>query len=588
MFIIKSNLLIYKIWLNISRKRKLQLIMAFIIMILSGLAEIISLAAIVPFLTAITNPEVISKNELALKFFNLFNINPSDDILLPLTIIFCSAVVISAVIRLLNILFINKLSAAIGSDISCEAFKRTIYQPYQVHINRNSSEVIAALTNHTRSTIEVINFTLQLFAGLIIAISILITLITIDWSLALSSISIFAVAYYLISITIRKRLNKNSKNVAKKSKIQIKLLQESLGAIRNVLLSNSQQLYLNDYKKIDRNLWQTRAENQFLGLFPRYAIEALGLLFIAFLSIFVKGQNNDSLNIIPILGTFALGAQRLLPAMQQIYIGWARIKSVSYEVNELINKLEQPMPFKINANFNNFFNFKDSIKLEKICFSYKKDIKILQDISLEIKQGERIGIVGTTGSGKSSLVDIILGLLKPDSGIIRVDGQEIYDPKYPDRIRKWQQAIANVPQDIYLSDCSFKENIAFCVPKNKIDIKKVKESARKARILEFIEKTPLGFDTLVGEMGIQLSGGQKQRIGIARALYQQKNILFLDEATSALDNKTESLLIESINNLNRKITIVMIAHRVSTIKNCDKVVHLENGKINKVTSGYEM
>ena len=278
----------------------------------------------------------------------------------------------------------------------------------------------------------------------------------------------------------------------------------------------------------------------------------------------------------PLLGALALGAQRLLPALQQIYIGWASLNSYNTAIHEVLEMLNQPLPLAMDIPKPLFL--REGIRLEGVYFRYGTGQQdVLRGLDLEIRRGECIGIIGSTGSGKSTTVDLLMGLLVPTSGRLLIDGADLHDLHHPERLLAWRAAIAHVPQSIYLADSSIAENIAFGVPRETIDLDRVKRSASQAQIASFIESNLDGYDSFVGERGIRLSGGQRQRIGIARALYKNAKMLVLDEATSALDTTTESALIDTVNKLTEDITIVMIAHRLSTLKRCDRIIRLTEG-----------
>ena len=281
--------------------------------------------------------------------------------------------------------------------------------------------------------------------------------------------------------------------------------------------------------------------------------------------------------ILPILGAFALGAQKLLPAMQQSYNAWATINAYSSEILNVINSLKQKVEINLDKSItsNNLKKRKpfEKIKFDSLSFKYNnKENLIIKDLNLVIYKGDKIGIVGKTGCGKSTLIDLLIGLLIPYQGQIIVDGNSIHSKN---NIEQWREKITHVPQTIYLTDNSFAENIAFGIPKKNIKLNKVKKAANLAKISSFIESTSNGYDSLVGEAGIKLSGGQRQRIGIARALYKNTEIIILDEATSSLDKKTEKEVMESINKFGKEKTILIVAHRISTLDFCDKVIELK-------------
>lgn len=320
------------------------------------------------------------------------------------------------------------------------------------------------------------------------------------------------------------------------------------------------------------------ARNQFLSAFPRYALEALGLVGIAFLGGLLVLQNGSGVAVIPLLGALALGAQRLLPAMQQVYRFWAALKGFNADLKGVLDMLNQPLPFEVCIR--EPWPFSESIILDSVRYRYGLDQQeVLKGINLEIRHGERIGLIGGTGSGKSTTVDLLMGLLKPTSGQLIVDGNNLHCPSRPELLVAWRAAIAHVPQSIYLADNSIMENIAFGVPKEQIDFSRVRKAADHAQLTSFINSCPEGFNTFVGERGVRLSGGQRQRIGIARALYKHARIIVFDEATSALDTSTEEAVIEALEGLSRELTVVMIAHRLSTLKSCDRIFRLENGRI---------
>ena len=398
----------------------------------------------------------------------------------------------------------------------------------------------------------------------------------IDSQVAFSAIVLFGGAYLILAITSKRELRSNGEKINKATTQQLKAVQEGLGAIRNVLLNNTQAIYLQIYRQADRPQRQLRAKNEFLSIFPRYALEALGMVAISFLGGILILQRGSGASVVPLLGAMALGAQRLLPALQQIYNGWASLKRFNSAINSVVILLEQPLP-QISDTVE-AFGFKKNICLKNIHFRYAANqSEVIKGLDLNINAGERIGVIGSTGSGKSTVIDIIMGLLKPTSGRILVDGQNLHDDYEPGILTSWRNAIAIVPQSIFLADSSIAENIAFGIPRELIDFNRVREVSSQAQISNFIETLPNRYDHFVGEQGIRLSGGQRQRIGIARALYKNSSVLVLDEATSALDSQTENSIMHSIDKLSSKLTILIIAHRLSTIQSCDRVIQIENG-----------
>ena len=549
-------------------------------MIASGVAEVFSLAAVLPFLAVLTNPDWLLQVPVVQELAGVVGIQQASRLILPATVIFAAAALLAAVVRLTNLWLSGRLAAAIGSDFSCEIYRLTLYQPYEVHVQRNTSRVITAATSQLALTVVVIQASLQIATAVVVALGLLAALVLADWYVAFISIAVFGSAYGFLAIMSRHRLATNSAVVARASDLQLKALNEGLGAIRDVLLDDSQATYLEIYRQADRPLRLKQAQSSFIGTFPRYALEALGLCLIAMLALLLSWQRGSSYALIPLLGTLALGSQRLLPALQAMYNGWALIRAYRSSVVDVLEMLDQPMPHRVPKTFYRPLGLDADLSLHGICFRYTNEGRpVLDGINLKICKGERIGIIGETGSGKSTLVDLIMGLLTPVAGKILIDGCDLHDPSFPERLFAWRATIAHVPQSIYLADMSILENIAIGLPRNRIDISRVQLAAKQAQIADFIESMPGGYECVVGERGIRLSGGQRQRIGIARALYKRAQVLVFDEATSALDSDTEAAVMQAIEGLSRDLTIIMIAHRLSTIQSCDRVIRLDRGAV---------
>ena len=563
---------------HLSDRRKRQLVLLSLVTLAAAAAELVSLGSVLPFLAVLTEPEVIWRWTGIQQLAGFAGWTSPDQLLIPSAGIFAFAAVAAACVRLFNLWLGGLLAAAIGSDLSCEAYRRTLYQPYGVHVQRNSSTVINSVTNQIGRTVAAINAFLATCTAVLVATSLLFGLLWIDWAVAISAAVLFGGAYGFIASLSKKRLARNSSIISASAARTVKALQEGLGGIREVLLDGTQPAYLEIYRSSDRPLRQSLAKNQFLSTFPRFALEALGLLAIAFLAIALVLSRGSGSAAIPLLGAFALGAQRLLPAMQQAYGGWSTLKGCSADLEGVLHMLEQPLPSALKCQSKLVLN--DCIHFKNVGFSYGEDApRVVDALSISIGLGQRIGFIGSTGSGKSTTVDLLMGLLAPTGGQILVDNLDLHDSNHPERLLAWRSAIAHVPQNIYLADCSIAENIAFGISKDQIDFDRVRLAAQQAQIASFIEASPDGYDSFVGERGIRLSGGQRQRLGIARALYKQAQVLILDEATSALDNDTEQAVMDAINQLDRNLTVVMIAHRLSTVAKCDRVIRLDHGRV---------
>ena len=573
-----TQTLLLGIWAHLSQHRRIQLGLLLVVMLASGGAELVSLGAVLPFLAVLSDPERLWQQPLVQPLAVKLGFTQAIDLLLPATLTFAVASVLAALIRLTNLWLNGQLAAAVGSDLSCEAYRRTLYQPYGVHVQRNSAAVITATTNHIGQTVAALNYLLLIINSAVVAAGLLIGLLLIDAPIALSAAVLFGIAYGVLAVTSRRELRRNGQKISNASRLQLKALQEGLGAIRDVLLDGSQPTYLQIYRQADRPQRQLQARNAYLGAFPRFSLEALGMVAISLLGGLLVLQRGSGAAVMPLLGALALGAQRLLPALQQIYIGWASLNSYNTAIHEVLEMLNQPLPLAMDIPKPLFL--REGLRLEGVYFRYGTGQQdVLRGLDLEIRRGECIGIIGSTGSGKSTTVDLLMGLLVPTTGRLLIDGADLHDLHHPERLLAWRAAIAHVPQSIYLADSSIAENIAFGVPREMIDLDRVKRSASQAQIASFIESNLDGYDSFVGERGIRLSGGQRQRIGIARALYKNAKMLVLDEATSALDTTTESAFIETVNKLTEDITIVMIAHRLSTLKRCDRIIRLTEGTV---------
>lgn len=577
---LKTTNLYTRLWHQITPRRRKQLALLLVTAVLASFAEVLSIGAVLPFLGILMAPERLFESPLAQQVIFALGITEAKQLLL-FTAAFVLAALFSGLMRLALLWAQARLGFAIGADLSIEIYKRTLYQPYPVHVAQNSSQVIAAISTKTNMVINYTLLPLLLAASSsLILVFILVALIVLNPMVALVVFGGFGTFYLLIALGTKKRLAIDSQRISQESNKVIKVLQEGLGGIRDVLIDGSQEAYCKIYRDADIRLRKSQANTQVIGGMPRYLIEALGMALIAILAYRLTEGAGGIANSIPILGALAIGAQRLLPVLQQIYSSWSNIRSSQSAFEDVLTLLEQPLPSKSEKIVN--IPFQKSICLNQVGFRYSADAKlVLQNIDFEIPKGSRIGFMGTTGSGKSTLVDLIMGLLYPTQGTLTVDGMPITDQNY----RAWQSHIAHVPQTIFLADSSIAENIAFGIPPEEINYEQVRNAAHQAQIAETIESWPNQYETFVGERGIRLSGGQRQRIGIARALYKKANVIVFDEATSALDQDTECAVMNAIESISN-VTILIVAHRLSTLRNCDKLIQLESGNL-KRSGSYE-
>jgi ATP-binding cassette subfamily B protein len=503
-------------------------------------------------------------------------ITTTDRLVLVLASAFALTAIVAGALRMTSLWVSTRVAYATGADFSAEVYRRTLYQTYQVQIGRNSSELISGITGKVSETVNILNQLLLLLSSSVLLVFIMCALFVIDPVVAGLAMAGFGGGYTVITVFARRRLRRNSERIAHEHTQVVKALQEGLGGIRDVLLDGTQPIYCDIYGKADRALRHAQGDTIFASASPRFAMEALGMMLIAALAYGISRSAGGVAAALPVLGALALGAQRMLPVLQQTYSSWASIVGSQSSLHKTLELLEQPMPREASLPLPPPLPFSDHARFKSVSFRYSSNGPlVLDNFDLTIPKGIRMGLVGTTGSGKTTALDLLMGLLRPTTGELLVDGE----PVTGSRVRAWQRSIAHVPQNIFLADTSLAENIAFGVVPDEIDMSRVQRAARQAQIAEFIEARPEGYAAKVGERGVRLSGGQRQRIGIARALYKLASVLVFDEATSALDNATEQSVMDAIGGLDRELTILLIAHRLTTVRRCDVIVEIDRGRV---------
>jgi len=574
--------IVFSLWGHIEKKRKRQLLYLSILMIVASLSEMASIGAVLPFLAALASPDIIYNHSSVQRVAYYFGIYEANNLLLPLTFIFALSALMAGFFRIMLVWGETRLGHAVGADLSKNIFRKMLYQSYEYHIDKNGSEIIAAITVKVDRVVYGVILPIISMVGQLLLLSFMVAiLVAIDYEVASFSFIGFGLIYGLIMLFTRKMLTVDSICANQESGRVVKILQEGLGGIREILIGGFQDIYVSNFGRHDGLMRKSLANVQIIGSIPRFGVEAIGVLFIAILA-YRLNYTNGLVGTIPILGTLAIGSQRMLPIIQQLFLNWTKLRGSSSALKDAVDLLNNPVPANANLKFAVPINFEDKIKINSLSYGYGvgKPL-VLSDINFSIPKGSVVGFIGPTGSGKSTLIDLIIGLLTPTGGSISVDEVDIVD----ENRRSWQNNISHVPQVIFLSDATIAENIAFGIPIAEIDFKRVEYAASIAQIDSTIKGWEKGYKTIVGERGVKLSGGQRQRIGIARALYDKNSkILVLDEATSALDNATEEMLMTALNNVRRDITVLMIAHRLSTLKKCDLIIELDGGRIKKIGS----
>lgn len=572
-----------RLWHHIDPSHRKRFGLLLMLMIFTAFTEMVSIGAVLPFLGAMTQPDRIYGHPAFQPFINILSLTSADQFVLPLTIAFCLTALIAAGMRLLLLWVSTRLSFALGSDLSNKVYRRTLYQPYAIHIARNSSEVINGIWGKVSEVIFYILLpAMTLISASVMVIAIILALLSVIPAIALGALGGLTFIYGFIIKLTRQRLKINSQLIARESTSVVKTLQEGVSGIRDVLIDGSQESFCKTYRNTNHILRRAQGNNQIMSQSPRYAMEAMGMVFIAILA-YVLSQKSDGIaSAIPMLTVLALALQRLLPALQQLYGAWSTIHGSQASLQDVLKLLDQPLPDYVEQPPIEPIPFRRHIALNRISFRYGPQTPwVFKDINLTIAKGSRVGFVGETGCGKSTLLDIVMGLLQPTEGVIEIDNLPVTSTNY----RAWQAHIAHVPQTVFLADSSIEENIAFGIPKDLIDSGRVRQAAQQAQLAEIIETWPSKYQTGVGERGVQLSGGQRQRIGLARALYKQADVIVFDEATSALDTETEQAVMRAIEALSEDITILIIAHRLNTLKGCTEVIELaKDGLVNRDTS----
>ncbi len=559
-----------------SRHRRRQFVLVFALTLAGAVAELVSIGAVLPFLQIIAAPATIARVPGIGAAMAWLHVDRYGDLLLPAAALLIVTAILSAAVRIVLTWVSTRFVFGLTHDLSVKVFEHVIRQPYDLYITRNSAEILSGLDKVNVISTYFLGPMITALSSAVIAFGIVATLVAINPLVAIAAGLSIGGLYVLLGLLTRSLLVRLGRDQASINTRRIKIAQEAIGGIRDMILERSHDLFGWQYRVADARMRRVSAVISTTGVAPRYAVEGMGIVLIAGLALYYARQPSGVQMALPILGALALGAQRLLPLAQAINVAYVQYAGSIGTVESVLSLLESPtLPKPRRPRGTPFAPFRQDIRFDAVSFGYDEARLALRAVDLRIPRGARIGIVGRTGSGKTTLLDVLAGLLAPTAGALRIDGQALDAAS----IENWQAQVAHVPQTIFLLDDTVAANIAFGLPEERIDMDRVRDAARRASAAEFIEAMPQGYGTPVGERGVRLSGGQRQRLGIARALYKRATVLILDEATSALDDATERSVMAGIDQLDADQTVIMIAHRLSTVASCDIVVRIEQGMI---------
>ena len=559
-----------------------------------ALFETVGVASIMPFLAVIGNPDLIHSNIILSTLFsitNKFGIHTPKQFLIILGIGSFLILIISSLYKTITQYYFNDYVEMLRYSVGSRLLESFMSRKYEFFLNRNTADISKTILSESDQLISTVFRPLfLLFTSLLIFVFITLFLIYSNPTLAFCMGTVLSSLYVLIFLFFKKRIKHYGESLVTANKYRYTANNEAITGIKIIKLLGCSDKFVNIYRLYSKKFAKIYARYATIQQIPNYLVESVvfGTLIGVTLFLILGSENTDNRklgDVLPLLGMYAFAAYRMKPALQQIYSSVSSLRYGSAIVDNVYKELVNEEPFSgVKVTSENFkLNFQKDIKLENVAYSYPNSSKkSLINFSIKIPFGSSLGVVGSTGSGKTTLVDIILGLLSPSSGSIKVDDLSIDKSN----LRSWQNLFGYVPQEIFLTDSSISENVAFGIPKDSIDKQQVENCAQMAQIHDFINELPEGYDTVVGERGVRLSGGQRQRIGIARALYRKPKVLVFDEATSALDSITEKEVVMAINNLTIELTTIIVAHRLSTVKNCNNIILLDCGKV-KTVGSYE-
>ena len=565
-----------KLWHILSPLDKRKVIYVFILVMGMAFIESAGVISIMPFLAVLSNPNVVESNYYLKQLYDFTGAANKQNFILYLGFLSLFVVICSTVFKIVTQYAVNRFASLQRHYFSTRLLKTYLQQNYEFFIQRNS----ATLAKNILSEVDQLIWTmilpaLTLMSYGVVLLSMIGILLLYDPLMAIATAFVLGLFYASIYMLVRKKLTQIGQEFTQANKERYQTCQEALAGIKDVMINNAEHGYIKQFEESSRVFARHIATRETLGQVPLNVIETVGYGCLIGLAMLLVVSGKEVSHILPVLGLYGFAAYRMLPAAQNMYRAISQIKFSEQVLSVLKPEfaLEKDELKHIEKDSTQYLKFEHSIRLENISFAYPNRIEssILNNFSLEVNKNASLGIVGKSGSGKSTLMDIMLGLLFPQQGQVYIDDVELT----ADNITQWRDLVGYVPQNIYLADKSIAENIAFGVAKIDIDLKRVELVARQAQIDDFIQsQLPLGYHTLVGERGVMLSGGQRQRIGIARALYKNPQVLFMDEATSALDTETEQAVNEAIQNLNGKMTMVIIAHRESAVAQCNQILKL--------------
>ena len=562
---------------NHQRKRALLLLLMILIM---ALLDMIGVATIMPFMAVLTNPGLVETNFILKIMFqasSIFGVETNQQFLIFLGILVFIMLITSLTFKALTTWFQLRFIVLIEYNICKRLIERFLNQPYSWFLNRHSADLSKVILSQVR---EVNGQAVAPMFHLISQSMVTITLVTLlffaDPKLSLIISIVLGSAYLIIYKDIKCILERIGKERLMSDKMRFESVTEAFGAAKEIKVGGLEEIFIKRFSDPARIFARHTSTAQIISHIPRYFLEIIAFGGILLVILYFMTRNNNFETALPLISLYAFAGYRLMPALQKIYISMTQLRFVGPSLDNLydeLKSLKQPVSNQKQENI----RLNKSISLKNVFFNYPNMSRTaLKNINLSIDVNSTVGLVGATGSGKTTLVDIILGLLESQKGSIEVDSKIITHKN----IRAWQRSIGYVPQNIFLADDTIAANIAFGTNSKDIDQTAVERAAKLAYLHEFVSKElPAKYQTIVGERGVRLSGGQRQRIGIARALYHSPELLIFDEATSALDNQTEASIMKTLKNLKSNITIILIAHRLSTVKECDKIFVLEDGKI---------